>query len=88
MLLDDYSSTSKNENVNKLQVIKRFLQVLLDSGLSQREAEKHLKQEEKELLEEAKYMDARKKEFGRKWKARNSPFITSQYKNYKFKLQI
>ena len=66
MLLDDYASASKNENVNKLQVIRRFLQVLIDSGLSQREAEKHLKPEEKEMLEEAKYMEARKKEYGRK----------------------
>jgi len=49
-----------------LQVIARFLQVLVDSGLSQREAEKHLKPEEKEMMEEAKYMEARKKEYGRK----------------------
>jgi hypothetical protein len=34
MLLDDYSSASKSGNVNKLQVINRFLQVLIDSGLS------------------------------------------------------
>jgi Flp pilus assembly CpaE family ATPase len=66
MLLDDYSSASKSGNVNKLQVVNRFLQVLIDSGLSKHEAEKHLKPEEKELLEEAKYMEARKKEFGRK----------------------
>lgn len=69
MLLDDYSSASKSGNVNKLQVINRFLQVLIDSGLSKQEAEKHLKPEEKELLEEAKYMEARKKEYGRKWGA-------------------
>ena len=69
MLIDDYSSASKSGNVNKLQVINRFLQVLIDSGLSKREAEKHLKPEEKELLEEAKYMEARKNEYGRKWGA-------------------
>lgn len=61
-------------------MIARFLQVLVDSGLSQREAEKHLKPEEKEMMEEAKYMEARKKEYGRKWYARLKPFITSQYK--------
>jgi hypothetical protein len=27
-----------------------------------------LKPEEKELIEEAKYLEARKKEYGRKWK--------------------
>ncbi len=68
MLLDDYSSASKKGDVNKLQVITRFLQVLIDSGLSKQEAEKHLKPEEKELIEEAKYLEARKKEYGRKWK--------------------
>ena len=65
MLLDDYASASKSGNVNKLQVISRFLQVLIDSGLSKHEAEKHLKPEEKELLEEDRYMQARKKEYGR-----------------------
>lgn len=68
MLLNDYNSASKNENAQKIQVIKRFMQVLEQSGLSKHEAEKHLKPEEKELLEEDKYLEARKKEYGRAWK--------------------
>lgn len=65
MLLSSYNATATNKHEAQLATAKRFMEVLLESGLTYNKALEHMSQNEKELLEEAKFVDARKKQYGR-----------------------
>ena len=54
-----------NANLKKSKTINEFVGVLKDAGMSDAQAAKHLSMEDKEILEEEKFMEARKKQYGR-----------------------
>jgi type II secretory pathway component PulF len=61
MLLASYNQTDKNKNDAQLATARRFLEVLLESGMSLKEALKRLSAKERELIEEDKFIEMRKK---------------------------
>lgn len=57
LLLDSWNVGKEKSNLAKIKATQRFLEVLEQSGLPKKEAEKHLTAEEKALLEEQKFVD-------------------------------
>ena len=50
MLLASYNQSDKNKHDAQLATARRFLEVLLESGMSQKEALKRLSAKERELI--------------------------------------
>ncbi len=65
MLLESYNRTEEVKNAAQLATAKRFMEVLLNSNLKYHEALKYLSARERELLEEDKFVQAKKKQMGR-----------------------
>lgn len=65
MLLASYNQTDKNKHDAQLATARRFLEVLLESGMSQKEALKRLSAKERELIEEDKFIEMKKKQYQR-----------------------
>lgn len=63
MVCESYGK--KSSNLDKLKATKDFLQVLEKNGNSKQMAESFLSPEQKELLEEDKFVQAQKKKYGR-----------------------
>lgn len=63
MVCESYSK--KSSNLDKLKATKDFLAVLEKNGNSKQMAESFLSPEQKELLEEDKFVQAQKKKYGR-----------------------
>ena len=54
-----------DSNLKRAATIKEFVGVLKSAGLSDKQAAAHLNLEDKEVLEEQKFVEARKKEYGK-----------------------
>lgn len=61
MLLSSYNMTAQNKHDAQLATAKRFVEVLLESGMPYKQAVERLSAKERELLEEAKFVEMRKK---------------------------
>ena len=67
MLIDSYNSgTHRADNLLRAKTINKFSEVLKKNGLSDAEIQKnHLDLEDKEALEEAKFYEMQKKQYGK-----------------------
>ena len=67
MLIDSYNrGTYRADNLAKARVLKDYVQVMKDAGMSEKEIENnHLSLEQKETLEEEKFVAAQKKRYGK-----------------------
>ena len=67
MLVESYNTgTYRANNLAKAQTLKKFVQVMKDSGMSDKEiAANHLSLADKEALEEDKFVQAQKKRYGK-----------------------
>ncbi len=67
MLIDSWNTgTYRANNLAKAQTLKKYIKTLEDAGMSQKEIEKHhLSLEDKEALEEDKFVELQKKRHGK-----------------------
>jgi len=67
MLVESYNTgTYRANNLAKAQTLKKFVQVMKDNGMSDKEiANHHLTLADKEALEEDKFVQAQKKRYGK-----------------------
>ena len=70
MLVESYNrGTYRANNLAKAQTLKNFVEVLKDSGVSDKEiAANHLSLADKAVLEEDKFVEAQAKKYGKKKK--------------------
>lgn len=54
-----------DSNLARLRTIHTYLETMEKSGMSKQQAEKMITKEEKEMLEEEKFLEARKKQYGK-----------------------
>lgn len=54
-----------DSNLARLRTIHTYLETMEKSGMSKQQAEKMITKEEKEMLEEEKFVEARKKQYGK-----------------------
>ena len=67
LCIDSYNrGTYRADNLAKDRVLKDYVQVMKDAGMSEKEIENnHLSLEQKEALEEEKFVAAQKKRYGK-----------------------
>lgn len=67
MLVESYNTgTYRANNLAKAQTLKKFVDVMKQSGISERDIQNnHLSLEDKEVLEEDKFVQAQKKRYGK-----------------------
>lgn len=66
MLIDSYNSKNKNGNLAKVKAIVGYVDDMKKAKVPEREALKHLTEEEKEDYEFGKFHQAQEKRYGRK----------------------
>lgn len=64
-LVDNYNSGTHRSNLAKAQTLKNMLSIMKDAGLTDKQAEARLSLEDKEILEEEKFIEAQKKRYGK-----------------------
>jgi len=81
MLVESYNTgTYRANNLAKAQTLKKFVQVMKDNGMSDKEiANHHLTLADKEALEEDKFVQAQKKRYGKEWLPTNIIIVCSIY---------
>ena len=67
LLIDSYNS-KKNSNLAKIQNLKKFAEIMKESGMKQKDIDARMTEEEKELLAEEKFIEKQKERYGRKTK--------------------
>ena len=65
LLIDSYNS-KKNSNLAKIQNLKKFAEIMKESGMKQKDIEARMTEDEKELLAEEKFIEKQKERYGRK----------------------
>jgi len=66
MLVESYNEKSKNKNLAKVQGLRNYLRVMEESGLSKKDAMDKLNDDEKAAIQEDEFIEAKKKQYGRK----------------------
>ena len=56
LLIDSYNS-KKNSNLAKIQNLKKFAEIMKESGMKQKDIDARMTEEEKELLAEEKFIE-------------------------------
>ena len=64
LLIDSYNS-KKNSNLAKIQNLKKFAEIMKESGMKQKDIDARMTEEEKELLAEEKFIEKQKQKYGR-----------------------
>ena len=64
LLVDSYNS-KKNSNLAKIQNLKKFSEIMQESGMKKKDIEARLTAEEKELLAEDEFLTKQKAKYGR-----------------------
>ena len=67
LLIDSYNS-KKNSNLAKIQNLKKFAEIMKESGMKQKDIDARMTEDEKELLAEEKFIEKQKERYGRKTK--------------------
>ena len=66
MLVESYNTgTYRANNLAKAQTLKKFIGVMKESGMTQKQIDAHLDLSDKEALEEQKFVDLQKKRYGK-----------------------
>ena len=64
-IVTQFDDGKKGGNVAKLRMLKSYIETMEQSGMTKNQVQNTLKKEEKELLEEEQFVEARKKQYGR-----------------------
>lgn len=64
-LVDNYNTGTHRANLAKAQTLRNMLGIMKDAGMTDKQAEARLSLEDKEVLEEEKFIEAQKKRYGK-----------------------
>lgn len=59
------TESNKDSNLARLRTLHTYLDTMVKSGMTKAQAEKMITKEEKEMLEEERFVEARKKQYGK-----------------------
>ena len=66
MLIDSYNTgTARSNQMAKLQSLKKFTEIMKQAGHSQKEIDKRLPDNDREILEEDKFLTKQKERYGK-----------------------
>ena len=65
MLQENYDKGTYRSELAKATVLRDMVKIMKDAGMSDKQAESHFTLDQKETLEEQKFIDAQKKRYGK-----------------------